>query len=176
MIIVVLHILFFGRGFPLFTGRVTVSLHSENKESPFKAITKALFSSPDVSFWPTAALRVNSKYIKTQLFTTKLTSKRHNNKGEERKLQWAARKAPLANWTNNAARSLRDSSPNMWLQTVRRAVSRTIMKPSTLWQQKIWQHSPHRLCVNFTKNRALSVPPVVYFRNAYWINLSSQIR
>ena len=34
----------------------------------------------------------------------------------------------------------------------------------------------HRPCINFTKNRVNSVPPVVYFRNAQWINLSAQIR
>lgn len=33
-----------------------------------------------------------------------------------------------------------------------------------------------RPCINFTKNRVYSVPPVVYLRNAQWINLSAQIR
>lgn len=33
-----------------------------------------------------------------------------------------------------------------------------------------------RACINFTENRVNSVPPVVYFRNALWINLSAAIR
>lgn len=34
----------------------------------------------------------------------------------------------------------------------------------------------HRQCINFTKNNVNSVPPVVYLRNAQWINLSAEIR
>lgn len=33
-----------------------------------------------------------------------------------------------------------------------------------------------RPCINFTENRVNAVPPVVYFRNALWINLSAAIR